>query len=426
MSDTTTTPIQGKRYLVKKGDRITRISSAAYGTESQANLIVQANNFIQGRPISLEGFPTIYAGDILKIPVSPDEQKRRDEQRKTLPNKQPGDVTLLVNGKTIEGFNSFRFLSTMDTASDAVSGVLGVDIDDDETWNLFRAYLYPEMKLYIGGVLRMTGRIYKPETTVSNSGRSVSFTGYSKTIDIVDSCIKPPYEFNDIDLESLSKQILQPFGLSANFQADSGGNFDRLTCGESETAYSFLAKPAKQRGLLISSNDIGELLFWKADTSSPVIGTIEEEFPPASEFSASYDGRARFQEYRAISQDEESNAINAVSQDKNVPIYRLQTFSAPDSTTGNIQSAADWQRSKAVADALTLPFPVSSWYGPDGNIWRENTRVVVKSKTIYCPDGFTFLIRNVELRKENGGQTAVLSLVPPSVYTGEEIIEPWA
>jgi len=304
MSDITTTPIQGKKYRVKSGDRITRISAAAYGTEAQASFIVQSNNFIQGRTISLEGLPTIYAGDVLNLPISPDEQKRRNEARRTLPNKSPDTVTMIVNGKTIEGFNAFRFLSTMDTASDAVSGVIGVALDDNETWDLFRPYSYPEMRLYIGGVLRMTGRIYVTEPIVVKNGRSIAFTGYSKTIDLVDSAIKPPYEFNNIDLESLADQVLSPHGLTATFQADTGGTFDRLTAGESETAYSFLAKPAKQRGLLISSNDIGELLFLKADTTSPVIGTIQEEFPPASEFRASFNGRNRFQEYRASAQDE--------------------------------------------------------------------------------------------------------------------------
>ena len=149
--------IQGQNYTVKRGDRITWISASAYGTEADASLIVQANNFLTGRPISLEGLPTIYAGDVLTIPVKPDAQKRRNEARQSLPNKSPDDITLLVNGKTIEGFNAFRFLQTMDTASDFVSGVIGVDIDDDETWDLFKPDSYPECRLYIGGKLKLTG-----------------------------------------------------------------------------------------------------------------------------------------------------------------------------------------------------------------------------------------------------------------------------
>ena len=71
-------------------------------------------------------------------------------------------------------------------------------------------------------------------------------------------------------------------------------------------------------------------------------------------------------------------------------------------------------------------FPVSSWYGPDGKLWRENTIVTVKSPTMFVPNGFDFLIRSVEYEFTTEGATAKLGLVPPQVFTGDPIDEPWA
>jgi hypothetical protein len=45
---------------------------------------------------------------------------------------------------------------------------------------------------------------------------------------------------------------------------------------------------------------------------------------------------------------------------------------------------------------------------------------------MFIPDGFTFLIKSVEYIFEPDGKKSVLNLVPPQVYTGEPLEEPWA
>jgi prophage tail gpP-like protein len=68
---------------------------------------------------------------------------------------------------------------------------------------------------------------------------------------------------------------------------------------------------------------------------------------------------------------------------------------------------------------------VSGWTAPNGELWRDNTLVTVQSDTIFCPDGFTFLIRSVEFEVTDKGYATNLNLVPPQVFSGEEIEEPW-
>jgi len=114
-------------------------------------------------------------------------------------------------------------------------------------------------------------------------------------------------------------------------------------------------------------------LFTVANTTGATLGTIDEgSFSTAEEFIAEFDGRMRFSTYRAISQSPKSNAKIAVAKDPNVPRSRFLTFSAQDTTSGDIKKAVEWRRSKQLAEALTISIPVEGWTAPNGEIWQEN------------------------------------------------------
>jgi prophage tail gpP-like protein len=252
--------------------------------------------------------------------------------------------------------------------------------------------------------------------------------GFSRTADLIDSSVKPPYEVKKVTLEDRARALVEPLEIKVNFEADADEPFDQVTAQPEDKIFTHLASLATQRNVLMSSTIRGDLVFYQAEVGKPV-GVITEELPPHQSIEATFDGRKRYSSYRVIGptpKRKAGNALEAFSADANVPRSRFMTTRANDATAGNIQSIADWKRSKQAADAMTIPFPVNSWYAPDGSLWRENTMVTVKSKTIFVPDGFDFLIKSVEYIYESAGTTAVLNLVPPQVYTGEPLEEPWA
>jgi hypothetical protein len=69
-------------YTVNEGDQIKKIALQFYGTESKFNLIINANPFLKGRPISGEGLPTIYKADILIIPPDKKNETVTEKVRK--------------------------------------------------------------------------------------------------------------------------------------------------------------------------------------------------------------------------------------------------------------------------------------------------------------------------------------------------------
>lgn len=155
------------------------------------------------------------------------------------------------------------------------------------------------------------------------------------------------------------------------------------------------------------------------------MATLYEGTYPFTEMSATFDGRARFANYKCLSTTPKKNK-SATSVDPSIPSGRIRTFTADEGDDGDLQKAADWERSRAFGEAMSIPFPVPSWYAPNGELWQPNTLVTVVSPTLMIPDGVDFLIRSVEDQYERDGTRAVLNLVPPQLYTGEPIADLWA
>jgi prophage tail gpP-like protein len=428
------TPVAGKRYLVKKGDRFTFLASAVYGNSAKAQLIVDANPDVIGRPLSLENLPTIYAGDVLNIP---EHAKFKRKFQEKLAGKDPDEFTLVIEGREIY-VESAKITRTMDTFADGWTAEIpwtpGADKNIDE---ITSAYGYQDAAVYLGGDLIVGGALYIVTPTLGLPGQKKILKGFSYTVDMLDSTIRPPYEKNKVTLLQRCQDFSFPHEINVEVDegVDLGGPFARVTGSPTQTEADHLMGLASQRGILLTSDIFGDLLLTVAKTNGVPVDTIEEDFPASQDYSITFDGRKRWQTYRAIGQSARRGKRSkktrgkfnksGITKDNVVSRYRFLTFQSDDTDSGDVEKSAEWKKNKAIADSLTFPFPASSWRDKSKKLWRENTLVTIKSETIGAPDGFTFLIRQVDYNYQTDGTPATLHLVPPEVYTREEIVEPW-
>lgn len=427
-----TSPRPGFKYKVKSGDRITFIAQSAYGDSTQASLIVNANPQIQNNPISLENLPTIYPDNILNIPELPLIKDIKDKQKaiaKKLQNKDPNELTIELDGREIQ-VEAARVILTMDTVSDGwTASILWNPGEDLQLDIVTSPYSFANAYVYIGGELQIAGKLYSVKQITSETSRKKELAGFSNTIDIVDSTLDPPYEAAQVDLLSRCTQVVSKYGLQVEFEPadiDLGGLFPRVTAGKTEKTIDHLQKLAKQRGVLLSSTNIGNLLITKANTTGLPVGSIKETQPNNTTYEVTFDGRKRFSQYKAIGQSPNKSVKKVgIAVDINVPRTRTLTFTADESNSADIFKTAEWKRSSQLAEALQATFPVEGWYAPNGLLWKPNTIVTVESVTLGVPNGFDYLIKQVEFIYEAGGKKTNLTLVPPQVYTGEPLIEPW-
>lgn len=409
-------PTPGKQYTIQDENTLSQVARRAYGNGNHWPRIWRANQ----SALRSADPDLIFPGEVIYIPELAELQRDTAD----LSNRLPDELSIIVDGIEIISTAS-KIIRTMDTLSDGWTAIMPWTPGDDlELDARVGPYGYTPARVYIGGVLQISGYLYTPESEITERGTVKNLEGFSRTADLIDSTMRPPYEENNVTLKQRAEKLVQVGGIKAVFETDTGGPFDRVTAGETEKIGTHLGKLAFERAVLMSSTPEGNVLFWIANTKAAPVATLEEGQPPVRNFRFRPDGRKRFNTYRAISTTP-FGANEGVVKDERVPRSRIRTFRVSDSLAGEIETAAKWERNKTLADALTMALPVEGWLDPRGNLWQPNTKVTVISPAIHVPNGFDFLIRSVEFSETAREKTAILNIVPPQVYTKEEITEPW-
>ena len=188
-----------------------------------------------------------------------------------------------------------------------------------------------------------------------------------------------------------------------------------------ETVAKFLQRLAAQRGLFISCDNSGGVVFQKAANSGDPVALIEYPGRVATEYKAKFDDRLRFAKYFASSMSGDGQALNATATDPNVPAARQILFEANDADADGIQAAAEWRMLRLELEALSVNFPVSDWFDASGKLWKPNTIVTAKSPVLDIPDEFNYVIRQVEFAWTASERSALLNLVPPLSVDGGKL-----
>lgn len=398
-------PTPGTQYVVQNGDTIERIAAIAYGDATRAAEITRANQTKNIAP----GVTLIIPADVTTLDIVSDTE----------------GLSLFIGGNELPT-ESMRITQSLDALANGWTAIIAWQLDDDPILDaLIRPYRFADASAFVNKTLAIAGRLYKTSTGLA--GRSeASLEGWSFAADLIDSTIKPPYESNNVTLRQRVEEVAAAFNLKVVSDLETDGQFDRVTATAAQQAGAHILTLSAQRGALINSDPDGTLRIFRVTDESHPVGTIEEGTPGFSGFAAGFDGRARFNAYRFLSQTPGESSTNAVSIDNAVPVTRSRTFTANDTTAGEAQKAADWRKTKALADALTIPIRAEGFKAPNGEDWAPGQTVTLISPTLFIPDGFEMLIRSTEMEQAPGGDATVLNLVPPGVYTGAEIVEPWA
>jgi prophage tail gpP-like protein len=423
-AEATAFPVPGKYYTIQKSDSakgLSGISAKAYGDGKQWRKIWKANKHIARSDDPNNSF---WPGDTIWIPgEAPVEEEIIEDIVEELPGADPDQITIIVDGQEIVP-SSASITLWFNSAADGWAATVPWDPEDETQRRIYRPYGYQPAECYLGGKLKVRGVLYIVEPSFSPSGRQKRLEGWAFTADVIDSSMRPPYEKNKINLENRAKELCEPLGVSVVWRAGEDKPFDRVSATKDSTILAHLADLAKQRGVQISSTPQGKLLFHKAEDSLPVSSFIEGE-PPLTEGTVSYNGRERFGSYTARTQSPKKNAQTATSEDKLIPAQRQTSFTVEDSDKDDLQKAADWRRSKQLAESMRMEVPVNSWYDSFGDLWEVGALVTLISPSLDLRNGFDFLIEKVEFVMEENGNTATLTLVPPQIYTGDPLPEPW-
>ena len=408
-------PIPGQYYTIVDENSLSQISVRAYGDPQFWPRIWDAN-----QTTLRSGDPDlIFPGESILIPIIPELIIPVTAQA----NRDPDRVYIEMGGFTFNPVSA-RISRTLDTVANRADITIPYEAGDNSQFDeLILPKSFTPVTVSLGGEPIVTGVLYG-RRSITETGRSLTLTIYTATVDLVDSAFKPPYQQDGKTLKDILEKIVKPMGYNIIFDADTGAAFDRATAIKGQKIFDFLIGLARQRAVLLSCNTGTDLVVTQAKTTGLPIATLEEGVTEGvTGWILDHDDRNSFSVYRATGQTPFGNA-EATAQDQSVPRTRFTETVADESTAGSLETAAIWARNKNIANTLSFPLNVEGWRNPEtGDLWAENELVVIKSKSMMIPDGFTFLINRVEYT--NSPIATTLSFVPPTTYTQGEIVEPW-
>lgn len=333
-------------------------------------------------------------------------------------------------------FISASVRRTLNTGADEFNFVVewrpGVDKEFDQ---LIKPRSLSDVEISIRGEKLISGYKYTTSPIFTTGGNSVQLGGYSKTYPLIMSNPKVQKEFLNSSLRDIAKEYCDVIGIlikSQNVDTEIDEKFENVKINAQTQIFTFLQDLARQRGVLTSSDENGNLLFLKPNIKQQTIGSIIEgegaKIPKTDRLNATFDDTKIFQTYLAINDSPFSFLLKdpgGIIKDTRIKVPSFKTVTMNSLIEGAAQRAVEFTKNQIIAQSLSIPLEVNGWNAPNGQLWREGKLVSLVSPTLFVENGYTFLIVSVEYNSDSRGETAILELSPPQLFTGEEIEEPW-
>lgn len=293
----------------------------------------------------------------------------------------------------------------------------------------------------IGEDLVLTGFIDDWIPSYDDKQVTVAVSGRSKTSDLVDcSVVHASGQFNKLTLEQIAKEICKPFSIDVVMQAAKDDVFARVQVEQGETCHEFLARLAKQRGFLLTTNAQGQLVITEASKERLDTALILGENILAGRGRFSW--RERFSSYTVKTQgaafgDFDSADLSTVGglqaqiDDPDIGRYRPRIIVNDEIATAEGASIrGKWERQRALGESNFAEYTVFGWRiqketdaitNPTGILWPINKLVDI-SDPIFGLDN-TYLIKTVMFEDGDNGRITALNLVPPEAMAVEPQVE---
>ncbi|ENQ2613008.1 baseplate protein [Escherichia coli] len=331
-------------------------------------------------------------------------------------------VTLRTDGRLFTGWTSVSVTRSIESVAGYFE--LGVNVPPDT--DLSGLAPGKAFTLEIGGQIVCTGYIDSRRRQMTADSMKITIAGRDKTADLIDcAAVYSGGQWKNRTLEQIARDLSAPYGVTVRWELsdkESSAAFPGFTLDHSETVYEALVRASRARGVLMTSNAAGELVFSRAASTATdelVLGEnlltldFEEDF------------RDRFSEYTvkgyARANGAEGDDIDAKSivsrkgtaTDSDVTRYRPMIIIADSKITAkDAQARALREQRRRLAKSITFEAEIDGWTRKDGQLWMPNLLVTIDASK-YAIKTTELLVSKVTLilNDQDGLKTRV-SLAP--------------
>lgn len=283
----------------------------------------------------------------------------------------------------------------------------------------------------------VTGYIDTVDVSISGDERTITLSGRDKTGDLVDcAAIHGKGQWRSVNLETIAKDLCRPFGVAVRWDvtdAAAASLFRQWQIEPGETVFDNLSRAARHRGVIMTSNAAGELVFASAGSkkvATLVLGQTGKPGVKILDLDTTLNWQERFSLYRVkgataagglwgeTQTAAQSTAVYMDAKDKDITRYRPTIYLSDDNMTKAKGTArAAWEQKRAMAHGTRATAGVKGWLKPDGKLWKKNEQVVLQAVQAGFPDETLLIVSVNYLLDSDSGIVTRLELMPRDGFT---------
>jgi prophage tail gpP-like protein len=334
------------------------------------------------------------------------------------------EFVLLVGGKRYSGWKSLQLTRSIEQLAHSFS-VNFTDRWADQQEFVPIAAGDPCAITYDSKTV-VTGYIDEAGLQYDASQRSLTFSGRSKTGDLIDcAAVYKTGQWHKQGLLQIAKNLCEPFGITVTSNTDLGEPFTSFSIQTAETVFQTLDRAARMRGVMVLTNLDGNLYFDRV--GSKTVATTLERGKNVKKCDKKNSWQERFSSYTVVTQAPGNDnfsgtaaaALKRTSADPGVTRYRPTIIHAENEDSGiELQKRADWERNVRAGRSKRLSYTVQGWEHESG-LWTPNTLVHVIDTDAEVND--KLLIVEASHTRDESGTLTTLALTLPQAFDVEPL-----
>lgn len=390
-------------YSTIAGDTFEKIARKKYGNESGAGRIQRSN------PHASE---PLEPGVSLVIPNDPSAPLNKTT---SVPSAS-SDETAIKISRRVRFWESYSLRLKLDGIAEfRFSAPFVTD---------FTPFSYDDCEVTVGGRTVFTGTIVVVDPVIESDRKSLSIAGYSLPGVLADCTVSAkqyPVEFFKQDLATIARTLCDPFGIGVVFEAGASTAFDKVAIPATMKIYDFLADLARQKGLVLSTDERGKLVFRKSDGFERPVAVLAQGDEPLLSVVPQFNPQQYYSSITGVStvkigKPGESYTVNNA---RLKGVNRPFTYQVTDLDAGDLRQTVEAKAGRMFANSVSYTAEVNTWADPVGARWEPGTFIKLSAPDALILTSYTFLIRAVTFSAMPNRRTAMLDLVIPGAFSGE-------
>ncbi|WP_079961115.1 phage baseplate assembly protein [Salmonella enterica] len=332
------------------------------------------------------------------------------------------NVELKVDGKIFSGWTSV----TVNRSIETMAGYFDLGVNVQTSTDLSSLAPGKPFMLSIDGQTVITGYTDGRRRQMGADSMKITIAGRDKTADLIDcAAIYKGGQWKKRTLEQIARDLCQPYGVAVRWEltdAESAAPFTSFTLDHSETVYEALGRAARARGVLITSNAAGDLVFTRADESHSDRLVLGENLLSV-DFDEDY--RDRFSEYTVKGHGRSNGKVGdtvdartiasqkGTATDSEITRYRPMIILADSKIDAQSATArALREQRRRLAKSVTFEAQLDGWTRSNGQIWMPNILAEIDASKFAIQTGPLLVSKVVLTLDDREGVKTTLTLAP--------------